>query len=161
MLYGNILYHFQGGYLTIVSDNHYIKKILFGKHEIGAHVRYAPKHPLLKEAARQLNEYFDGKRRMFDLPICPDGTDFQKSVWNGLLQIPYGETWTYGQMAAFVERPKASRAVGGACHNNPISIVIPCHRVVGATGALTGFGGGIEMKRWLLELEAKNCANKS
>ena len=161
MLYGNILYHFQGGYLTIVSDNHYIKKILFGKHELEAPVRYAPEHPLLKETSRQLNEYFDGKRRMFDLPICPDGTDFQKSVWNGLLQIPYGETWTYGQMAAFVERPKASRAVGGACHNNPISIVIPCHRVVGATGALTGFGGGIEMKRWLLELEAKNRANKS
>lgn len=156
MLYGNILYHFQGGYLTLVSDNHYIRKILFGKHELGEDVVITPEHPLLKEAARQLNEYFDGRRNTFDLPICPDGTDFQKSVWNGLLQIPYGETWTYGQMAAFIDRPKASRAVGGACHNNPIAIVIPCHRVVGTNGNLTGFGGGLEMKRWLLELETKN-----
>ena len=157
MLYGNILYHFQGGYLTILSDNHYIRKILFGKHELGEDVVIAPEHPLLKEAARQLNEYFDGKRKTFNLPICPDGTDFQKSVWNGLLQIPYGETWTYGQMAAFIDRPKASRAVGGACHNNPIAIVIPCHRVVGINGTLTGFGGGLEMKHWLLELESQNC----
>lgn len=157
MLYGNILYHFQGGYLTLVSDNHYIRKILFGKHELGEDVVIAPEHPLLKEAARQLNEYFDGRRNTFDLPICPNGTDFQKSVWNGLLQIPYGETWTYGQMAAFIDRPKASRAVGGACHNNPIAIVIPCHRVVGTNGNLTGFGGGLEMKHWLLELESQNC----
>ena len=137
----------------MVSDNHYIKKIEFGKQELGNGVQQAPEHPLLREAAKQLTEYFDGLRKDFDLPLCPDGSDFQKSVWNGLLQIPYGETWSYGQMAAFVGRPKASRAVGGACHNNPISVVIPCHRVVGTNGALTGFGGGLEIKQQLLELE--------
>ena len=156
MLYGNILYHFQGGYLTVVSDNHYIRKILFGKHELGEDVILAPEHPLIKEACMQLVEYFNGQRISFDLPICPDGTDFQKSVWNGLLQIPYGQTWTYGQMAQYLNRPRASRAVGGACHNNPIAIVIPCHRVVGANGNLTGFGGGLEMKKWLLALECEN-----
>ena len=156
MLYGNILYHFQGGHLTVVSDNHYIRKILFGKHELGEDVILAPEHPLIKEACMQLVEYFNGQRISFDLPICPDGTDFQKSVWNGLLQIPYGQTWTYGQMAQYLNRPRASRAVGGACHNNPIAIVIPCHRVVGANGNLTGFGGGLEMKKWLLALECEN-----
>ena len=159
MLYGNILYHFRGGYLTIVSDDYYIKKILFGKHELGEGVTYAPEHPLLKEAAIQLTEYFDGKRTQFDLPICPVGTEFQKSVWNGLLQIPYGETWTYGQMAEYIHNPKACRAVGGACHNNPIAIVIPCHRVIGAGGNLTGFGGGMSMKRWLLELEQNHTTS--
>lgn len=156
MLYGNILYHFQGGYLTIVSDNHYIRKIDFGKQELGEDVVFAPEHPLLQEAASQMIEYFDGNRKTFDLPICPDGTNFQKAVWNGLTQIPYGQTWTYGQMAKFIGRPKSARAVGGACHNNPIAIVIPCHRVVGANGSLTGFGGGLEMKRLLLELESGN-----
>lgn len=156
MLYGNILYHFQGGYLTVVSDNHYIRMILFGKHELGEDVILAPEHPLIKEACMQLTDYLNGQRVNFDLPICPDGTAFQKSVWNGLLQIPYGQTWTYGQMAQYLNRPSASRAVGGACHNNPIAIVIPCHRVVGANGDLTGFGGGLEMKKRLLALEREN-----
>lgn len=161
MQYGNILYHFQFGYLTIVSDNHYIKKILFGKPDLTEDVTLMPDHPLLKETAGQLYEYFDGKRLNFDLQLCPDGTVFQKTVWNGLLQIPYGQTWTYAQMAAFVERPKAARAVGGACHSNPIAIVIPCHRVVGTNGNLTGFGGGLELKRKLLELESRTAAKLS
>ena len=126
---------------------------MFGKYELEKDVQLAPEHPLLQEATRQLQEYLDGKRKAFDLPICPDGTAFQKSVWNGLLQIPYGQTWTYGQMAAFLDRPNAARAVGGACHRNPIAIVIPCHRVVGTNGNLTGFGGGLELKKWLLDLE--------
>ena len=154
MLYGNILYHFQAGYFTLLSDNHYIRKILFGKHELGEDAVLAPEHPLLQEAARQLNEYFDGKRQTFALPVCPDGTDFQKSVWNVLQQIPYGETWSYAQMAAFIGRPKAARAVGNACNKNPIVIVNPCHRIIGADGTLTGFGGGLALKQWLLELEA-------
>jgi len=156
MLYGNILYHFNFGYFTLLSNNHYIKKIQFGKHELVSGTILAPEHPLLKEAARQLTEYFNGTRTQFHLPICPDGTEFQKAVWNGLLQIPYGQTWTYGEMAAFVKRPKAFRAVGGACHNNPIAIVIPCHRVIGAKGQLTGFGGGISLKQALLDLELSN-----
>ena len=159
MLYGNILYHFKGGYLTLVSDNHYIRKISFGKQELGEGVILAPEHPLLKNATTQLTEYFNGQRLQFDLSICPGGTDFQKSVWNGLLQIPYGQTWTYGQMAAYIDKPKSCRAVGGACHNNPIAIVIPCHRVIGVNGNLTGFGGGMSMKRWLLDLEQSNAAH--
>ena len=89
----------------------------------------------------------------FDLPLAPEGTKFQKAVWNALLQIPYGQVSTYGKLAAQVGSPKAARAVGGACHNNPIAILIPCHRAIGANGSLTGFGGGLPLKHWLLELE--------
>ncbi len=109
--------------------------------------------PLLAEAVRQLREYFSGSRAAFDLPLAPEGTGFQKRVWKALLEIPYGETRTYGQIAAAVGNPKGGRAVGMANHNNPIPIVIPCHRVIGANGALTGYGGGLDIKRKLLELE--------
>ena len=107
--------------------------------------------PLLQEAEEQLNEYFAGARREFDLPLAPKGTPFQKAVWAEMNKIPYGETRTYGQLAAAVGRPKASRAVGGACHCNPIAILQPCHRVVGSTGKLTGYAYGVEMKQYLLE----------
>ena len=109
--------------------------------------------PLLQEAEEQLNEYFAGARREFDLPLAPKGTAFQKAVWAEMNKIPYGETRTYGQLAAAVGKPKASRAVGGACHCNPIAILQPCHRVVGSTGKLTGYAYGVEMKQYLLELE--------
>lgn len=108
---------------------------------------------LLKEAARQLQDYFAGKSREFQLPICGKGTDFQQKVWKALCDIPYGETRTYGQIAAAIGNPKASRAVGGACNKNPIIIVVPCHRVIGADGKLVGFGCGIELKKKLLERE--------
>jgi len=109
--------------------------------------------PLLGEAQRQLTEYFARKRRTFDLPLAPVGTPFQRAVWQALTEIPYGQTRTYGDIARQIGRPKACRAVGMANHNNPISIMIPCHRVIGANGALTGYGGGLNIKKFLLELE--------
>jgi len=111
--------------------------------------------PLSDDAARQLEEYFRGERQSFDLPLAPVGTPFQMAVWEALRTIPYGETRSYGQIAAAIGNPKGSRAVGMACNRNPIWIVIPCHRVVGSTGKLTGYEGGLDMKRSLLELESK------
>lgn len=102
---------------------------------------------------RQLAEYFAGTRRTFDLALDPVGTDFQKQVWGCLVQIPFGATASYGDIAAEVNRPKGSQAVGGANGRNPISIVVPCHRVIAASGSLTGYAGGIERKLWLLEHE--------
>ena len=109
--------------------------------------------PVLALAARELGEYFAGTRREFSFPIRPAGTAFQRAVWAALRDIPYGETRTYGEIAAAVGKPKASRAVGGANHVNPLLIVTPCHRVIGANGSLTGFGAGIDRKAYLLELE--------
>ena len=111
--------------------------------------------PLIKEAAKQLKEYFEGKRQDFDLPLSPKGTTFQKNVWKVLETIPYGETWSYKQVAEKVNSPKAYRAVGMANNKNPISIVIPCHRVIGANGKLVGYGGGLEIKDYLLNMEKK------
>jgi len=110
-------------------------------------------HPILRKAVAQLQEYFAGKRSEFDLPLDARGTEFQKLVWEQLLAIPYGETRSYGQLAARLGKPTASRAVGAANGRNPLSIVVPCHRVIGTSGALTGFAGGLETKRVLLELE--------
>ena len=111
--------------------------------------------PLLKRAAEQLNEYLAGERQIFDLPLKPDGTPFRKRVWDALCEIPYGETRSYKDIARAVGNEKACRAVGGANNKNPISIFIPCHRVVGADGKLVGYGGGIQMKIKLLELEKR------
>ena len=108
------------------------------------------------DAARQLAEYFDGARRAFDLPLRPDVTPFQAEVHDALKRIPYGETRSYGDVAAQIGRPRASRAVGAANGSNPLPIVVPCHRVVGADGSLTGFGGGLATKRYLLELERRH-----
>ena len=110
--------------------------------------------PLLTEGKRQLLEYLAGVRRVFDLPLAPKGTAFYRSVWRALEEIPYGETRSYRDIAQTVGRPKAVRAVGQANHNNPIPIIIPCHRVVGANGSLTGYGGGLDLKERLLRLEA-------
>lgn len=109
--------------------------------------------PLLLQAAEELTEYLAGRRRTFGLPLAPGGTPFQRQVWEALRAIPYGETRTYGQIAAALGRPKAVRAVGQANHRNPLPIFIPCHRVVGAGGALTGYAGGLALKRALLALE--------
>lgn len=105
---------------------------------------------------KQLQEYFDGQRQDFDLPLAPAGTPFQTSVLDALLEIPYGETRSYRDVAEAVGNPKAVRAVGGANGNNPIAIVIPCHRVIGSNGTLTGFGGGLDSKRFLLDLERRH-----
>jgi methylated-DNA-[protein]-cysteine S-methyltransferase len=110
-------------------------------------------HPVLDLAAAQLVEYFECGRTHFDVPLAPRGTPFQLAVWQALRSIPYGETRTYGRLAAEIGRPDAARAVGAANGRNPISVIIPCHRVVGSTGALTGYAGGLSAKRRLLDLE--------
>jgi len=139
------------GNITITSDGESITGIkpeqnttLAGKKQ---------KTPLTDSAAKQLEEYFAGKRKEFDLPLNPKGTDFQRSVWEALQKIPYGEKATYSQVAQSIGKPKACRAVGMSNNRNPIWIVIPCHRVIGANGSLVGYGGGLEMKQKLLEIE--------
>lgn len=110
-------------------------------------------HPLLQAAHAQLQEYFAGERQDFDLPLAPQGTDFQRQVWHMLASIPYGQTISYAQLAQRVGKPTATRAVGAANGRNPLPIVLPCHRVIGADGSLTGFGGGLPTKHYLLKLE--------
>lgn len=112
-----------------------------------------PVSPVLVQAAAQLAEYFAGQRQSFTIPLAPRGTPFQQEVWRALCAIPYGQTRSYGQLAAALGRPSAARAVGGACRRNPIWLMIPCHRVVGASGSLTGYAGGLERKKALLALE--------
>jgi len=108
---------------------------------------------VLRKTRRQLDEYFAGKRRVFELPLSPQGTAFQQQVWTALRQIPYGRTWSYADLARRIDKPAAVRAVGAANGRNPLPIVVPCHRVIGADGSLTGFGGGLPIKRFLLQLE--------
>jgi methylated-DNA-[protein]-cysteine S-methyltransferase len=110
--------------------------------------------PVLLDAEAQLSAYFAGELRRFDLPLAPRGTAFQLSVWDALLEIPYGATTSYSELAATIGRPSACRAVGAANGRNPLAVIVPCHRVIGAAGALTGYGGGLERKRMLLALEA-------
>lgn len=155
-LFYKILYHNQFGYFTLASDSYYIKMLSFGKHipeNISYEERNTPYPEVLELAAQQLMDYLDGNTNTFTVPLAPDGSDFCKTVWNALLQIPYGETRTYGQIAQTIGRPGAARAVGRACHQNPIGILIPCHRVIGSCGALTGFVGGLALKQSLLQLE--------
>lgn len=108
---------------------------------------------LIKKTYKELKEYFQGKRKSFDIPLEASGTEFQKKCWDALLKIPYGETRTYGQIAKSIGNPKACRAVGLSNNRNPISIIIPCHRVIGAGGKLVGYAGGLEVKEYLLKLE--------
>lgn len=112
--------------------------------------------PLIKEAAKQLEEYFCGKRKSFDFPIDPKGTDFQKKVWRELQNTPYGETLSYKDIAERIGNPKAARAIGMANNKNPILIIIPCHRIIGKNGKLVGYAAGLDMKVQLLEMENKN-----
>ena len=108
--------------------------------------------PLMEEAEAEISEYLNGSRKVFTVPVCPEGTDFQKDVWDALFDIPYGSTATYGDIAEAIGRPKAVRAVGNACGANPIPLIIPCHRVVASSG-IGGYGGGLALKRKLLDLE--------
>lgn len=117
------------------------------------------KTPIISSVIKQLDDYFSGKRTEFNFPIKLIGTPFQKRVWDELKTIPYGETRTYGQIAKSIGKPNASRAVGGACHINPICLVVPCHRVIGGNGKLTGFAGGLAIKEKLLKLEKLNAKN--
>ena len=127
-----------------VNDEKMPKKDLAKKNET---------HKILILAQQQLSEYFEGRRKKFELPLNPEGTQFQNKAWKALSKIPYGEVWSYGRQAAFLKSPNGQRAVGGANGKNPIPVIIPCHRVVGATGKLTGFSGGMNMKVYLLKLE--------
>lgn len=113
-------------------------------------------HPALQQAVAEFDEYFAGKRQQFDVPTAAKGTDFQKQVWGMLKQIPYGETWSYQELAIAIDNPKAVRAVGLANGKNPISIIVPCHRVIGKNGKLTGYASGVDRKQKLLSLESPN-----
>ncbi len=117
-------------------------------------------HPQFQSIVMQLQEYFDGARSVFDLPLQMNGTAFQKKVWEAICDIPLGETRTYGQIAKAIGKPAAARAVGTALNKNPIAIIVPCHRIVGSNGALTGYAGGLKNKKWLLEHEKKFPVNK-
>ena len=143
-------YESKIGPLTIAAKGDYVTGISFGRN----HQTNAQETQIIKDAGVQISEYLSGKRKIFDLPLKFSGTDFQKSVWNILLEIPYGQTMTYGEIAKMAGRNKACRAVGMACNRNPIVIAIPCHRVVGIGGNLTGYGGGINIKGWLIGMES-------
>lgn len=139
--------------LTLAADDKFIKELRFGK--ITYENAIYKKTELIASAEHQLTEYFEGKRKQFDLPLMPEGTEFQKKVWDRLMNIPYGKTRTYGEIAVEIGNSKASRAVGNANNKNPIAIIIPCHRVIGVNGRLTGYAGGIDIKKTILNLEAK------
>jgi methylated-DNA-[protein]-cysteine S-methyltransferase len=145
------------GQLLLAGSAGVLKLISFssGGKTRSAEVDWVRDDAAFSEIKRQLEEYFGGRRRHFDLPMAADATPFQARVLEALRAIPYGETRSYRDIAVAVGNPKAVRAVGGANGNNPLPIVIPCHRVIGSSGALTGFGGGMEAKRLLLDLEAR------
>lgn len=143
------------GLLTLVEEDGALTEVRFGSKAEDAMIG---ERPLLKQAVQELHEYFSGQRKTFTVPIHPQGTPFQQRCWNALLQIPYGETRTYGQQAAMIGNPKACRAVGMGNHCNPLPILIPCHRVVGANGKLTGYAGGLDIKETLLQIERMNPA---
>ena len=143
------------GRLTLARDDDGLRHIVFpsGSRTFEAPEHWQPKSDAFDDIRRQLDEYFDGRRQEFSVPLAPKGTPFQKSVWNALCTIAYSDTCSYGDIANHIGKPKASRAVGAANGANPIPIVIPCHRVIGASGKLTGFGGGLLTKEWLLSHE--------
>ncbi|HAY67964.1 MAG: methylated-DNA--[protein]-cysteine S-methyltransferase [Acidimicrobiaceae bacterium] len=148
------------GPLMVIADNTGITHILFPTHTladlglVSEDVPEAKDDPVLLNAARQLAEYFDGDRTAFDLPLHVEGNDFEVDVWFAMRSIPYGETISYGKQSDIAGHPGAFQAVGAANGRNPIPIVVPCHRVVGSDGSLVGFGGGLDVKRFLLDLES-------
>jgi methylated-DNA-[protein]-cysteine S-methyltransferase len=148
------------GQLTLVASETALKAVLWENEKTGRVPldcgSEKPDHPVLKAAAEQLNAYFKGEITAFDLPLDPVGSSFQLKVWQTLATIPYGQTLSYGELAQRVGSPKAARAVGAANGKNPLSIVLPCHRVIGANGQLTGFANGLEAKAKLLALENPN-----
>ena len=147
------------GCVGLAEENHFLTHLFFAPHK--QHNKKAPDNaveqwtPLLRKVADELKEYLAGKRQVFDIPLKLIGTDFQMSVWNSLQTIPYGETRSYKKIAEQIGNSKACRAVGTANHWNPVAIIVPCHRVIGADGSLTGFGGGLALKKHLLELESR------
>ncbi len=134
--------------MVIIADDEALLSLEFGSTEA------RDRNPIIDRVRIQLDEYWEGRRTEFSVPLNAVGTPFQMSVWQALLTIPYGETRSYGRIAAQIGNPKASRAVGMANNRNPISIIIPCHRVIGSDGRLVGYGGGLDKKEWLLAFEA-------
>lgn len=145
------------GELLLAAERDALVALLLPGAEPAATWRRDDEHPVLRAAAGQLAEYFAGDRTTFELPLRPRGSAFQLRVWQALLAIPYGETASYGEIAAAVGAPTAARAVGAANGQNPISIIVPCHRIIGANGSLTGYGGGLPAKQWLLGHEARHA----
>lgn len=153
---GNVFYYETGlGTIGIAETNDKITHLFFDGEKFSEKEHLRMETPVLAEAGRQLREYFDGSRREFDLPLAPEGTEFMLRVWKALQDIPYGETRSYKEIAAMTGNSKACRAVGLANNRNPISIFIPCHRVIGANGDLVGYGGGLDKKTFLLDLERR------
>ena len=145
------------GELLLVGSEQALVEIHFPKTWTPTNLTGCTRNPLqFTQATTQLDEYFRGERQKFHLPLEPVGTQFQKQVWQELIQIPYGTTCSYGEIARRINNPKGCRAVGMANNKNPIPIIIPCHRVIGKNGSLTGFGGGLDVKQQLLDLEEKN-----
>jgi len=142
------------GKIVITEENHTITNVDLYRDAVIENF-FQKETPLLKKAVEQLEDYFKGTLKEFDLPLAPNGTKFQQSVWRALQDIPYGETKSYGEVARSIGNPKAARAVGMANNRNPIAIFIPCHRVIGVNGKLVGYGGGIDIKEILLGLEKK------
>jgi len=151
-------YNTKIGRIGIEENGSAITKIYFINNDEQEEILEKNETALLKEAIKQLNEYFDGKRISFDLQLQPQGTEFQNKVWKALMEIPFGETRSYGEIAKIIGNEKASRAVGMANNKNPIPIIVPCHRVIGANGKLVGYAGGLDIKEMLLNLE-KNHPN--
>jgi len=145
------------GALRLVADERGLNAVWFlrGRKNEAPHQDWKEDPLFFVEVIRQLHEYFAGTLREFEIPLLMHGTDFQKRVWKNLQKIPYGETITYGELAKRIGDPKAVRAVGAANGQNPLPIIVPCHRVIGSNGSLTGFGGGLENKRKLLALESR------
>jgi methylated-DNA-[protein]-cysteine S-methyltransferase len=148
------------GVLTLVASERGLRAVIFesethGERRFDDEVIDDPRHPVLVEAVEQLEAYFAGDRKDFDLPLDLVGTEFQVAAWRALASIPYGETVSYGEQATRLGDPRKARAVGAANGRNPIPIIVPCHRVIGANGHLTGFGGGVESKAWLLDHEKR------
>ncbi len=146
------------GALLLAGDDEGLKFVGFpeGKGQVQPQSEWKKDERAFKDVKKQLDEYFTGKRKTFDLKLAPSGTAFQREVLTALQQIPYGETRSYQDIASDVGRPRAVRAVGAANGRNPLPIIIPCHRVIGANGSLTGFGGGLPVKQYLLDLERSN-----
>ena len=149
-------YNTKIGKIGIEENGRAITRLDFINKDVQKEIIEENETALLKEAIKQLNEYLDGKRIFFDLPLDPKGTEFQKKVWNALKEIPFGETRSYGEIAKIIGNEKASRAVGMANNKNPIAIIVPCHRVIGANGKLVGYAGGLDIKEKLLNLEKKH-----
>jgi len=151
------------GELTLVASDHGLRAVVWPTSSlkragVTGRPHRNPDHPILKSTIRQLDEYFAGERTAFDIAVDLEGTRFQVAAWRSLAQIPFGSTTTYGRQAATLGIPTAARAIGAANGANPVCIVLPCHRVIGSDGSLTGFGGGLEVKQWLLEHEARVLA---